>query len=862
MTLAAVAGVEPDLPGAELEAARELYLTGRYAECAALCEPEVATRNSEGWHLLLSRALMASGRYEEAYRAITNSLARDRWNVRLMWQAREVFLANGLQQPADEMMEGVLEEVTTRPRDHRDALSLAAFGQAALERGADAKRVLTSVFEPARKADPGAREIYLAAGNLALAKQDFALAARKFEEGLKQLPEDPDLHFGMARAFAPSDAELVRSSLASALARNSNHVGALLLLVDHQIDAEDFPKALELLDRVGAVNPRHPEAWAYRAVIAHLQNRLEDERAAYEEALKYWPTSPRVDYLIGRKLSQNYRFAEGSAYQRRALARQPRFSPAKAQLAQDLLRLGQEAEGWQLAQEVHAEDGYHVEAYNLATLHDVMRGFTVLTNTDFRLRMGTHEARLYGERALALLTRAKSNLCAKYGIQLEEPTIVDIFPEQKDFAVRTFGMPGNPGYLGVCFGNVITANSPGAHGNHPVNWEAVLWHEFCHVVTLQLTRNKMPRWLSEGISVYEEIQANPAWGQRMTPEYRQMILGGELTPVSKLSGAFLAPPSQMHLQFAYFQSSLVVEFLLGKFGLPALRAVLVSLGEGEHIHRALEDHTLPMPELDRQFEEFAQVRARELGPGLDWEQPEEKVAQRRPPGGEEGPNQRPQRWIGGSDLDWEEWAQNRPTNYWALSRIAANHIREARYDEARTILERFTSLYPNAAGLDSPWRQLALVYRELGQAELERAVLQRIAEQDAEAPEIYLRLMEQSRGRSDWEAVKLNAERHLAVNPLVPTPYRFLAEAGEQTQDLGPAIAAYRALLELNPPDPADTHYRLARALHRVGDPGARRHVLLALEEAPRFREALKLLLEIERAATRPSMSAVPPPRP
>jgi tetratricopeptide (TPR) repeat protein len=348
----------------------------------------------------------------------------------------------------------------------------------------------------------------------------------------------------------------------------------------------------------------------------------------------------------------------------------------------------------------------------------------------------------------------------------------------------------------------------------------------------------------------------------MTPEYRRMILGGELTPVSQLSGAFLAPPSQMHLQFAYFQSSLVVEFLLGKFGRPALRAVLVSLGEGEHIHRALEEHTLPMPELDRQFEEFAQARARELGPGLDWEQPEEKVAQRPQPSREEGANQRPQRWIGGGDLDLDEWAQHRPTNYWALSRVAANHIREERYDEARTVLERFTSLYPNAAGADSPWRQLALVYRELGKEELEWAVLQRIAEQDAEAPEIYLRLMEQARRRSDWEAVKLNAERHLAVNPLIPTPYRFLAEAGEQTQDLSPAIGAYRALLELNPPDPADTHYRLARALHRVGDPQARRHVLLALEEAPRFREALKLLLEIERAATQPSMSAVQPPRP
>ena len=109
---------------------------------------------------------------------------------------------------------------------------------------------------------------------------------------------------------------------------------------------------------------------------------------------------------------------------------------------------------------------------------------------------------------------------------------MEIFAKQKDFGVRTFGMPGNPGFLGVCFGCVITANSPASQMPSPANWESVLWHEFCHTVTLTLTKNKMPRWLSEGISVYEERQANPAWGQRMNPSYRSMILDKDLTPIS------------------------------------------------------------------------------------------------------------------------------------------------------------------------------------------------------------------------------------------------------------------------------------------------------------------------------------------
>ena len=116
-----------------------------------------------------------------------------------------------------------------------------------------------------------------------------------------------------------------------------------------------------------------------------------------------------------------------------------------------------------------------------------------------------------------LLRRAKKTLCEKYGVTLTEPVIVEIFPQRKEFAVRTFGLPGADGLLGVCFGRVVTANSPASQGEHPANWEAVLWHEFCHVVTLSKTHNKMPRWLSEGISVHEEGREDPAWGTALSP---------------------------------------------------------------------------------------------------------------------------------------------------------------------------------------------------------------------------------------------------------------------------------------------------------------------------------------------------------
>ena len=116
---------------------------------------------------------------------------------------------------------------------------------------------------------------------------------------------------------------------------------------------------------------------------------------------------------------------------------------------------------------------------------------------------------------------------------------------------------------------------------------------------------------------------------------------------------------------------------------------------------------------------------------------------------------------------------------------------------------------------------------------------------DATAQDAYLRLMELAETAQDWKAVTQNAERFLAVNPLLPQPYRFLGRASEALGDTSQAIGAYEKILLLDPPDPAAVHFRLATLLHNRNDPAAKRHTLQALEEAPRFREAHRLLLEL-----------------
>ena len=52
-------------------------------------------------------------------------------------------------------------------------------------------------------------------------------------------------------------------------------------------------------------------------------------------------------------------------------------------------------------------------------------------------------------------------------------------------------------------------------------------------------------------------------------------------------------------------------------------------------------------------------------------------------------------------------------------------------------------------------------------------------------------------------------------------------------------------MLKLDPPDQPEIHFRLARLLKEDNAAAAHRHVLLALEEAPRFRAAHELLLKL-----------------
>ena len=832
------AGPATSAAAADIDTAQENLKTGKYAQCFEAARKAIEDgAYSVEWRILMIESQLALGQYDDAANDMDIALLNYPVSMRLLELAHRAYLYSGEPDRADEVLKRLARVGTARDLRYMSPVDLVALGKALLLLGEEPRLVLDQVFNRAIKNDPNCLEAYLAAGELALAKQDYELAAKQYREALKRFGKDPDAHYGLARAFYPNDRRQMTDSLDAALLVNPYHAPSLILMAEHQIDCEDYTHAADLLDRVIAVNGWHPEAWAYRAVIAHLANELEAGKKCRENALKYWAQNPQVDYLIGRKLSQKYRFAEGAEYQRQALKFNPEYLPAKIQLAQDLLRLGAEQGGWTLAEEVHKRDAYNIEAYNLVNLRDNFAKFKTLRPEGFAIRMDQLEAGVYGDEVAKLLQQAKSELCKKYGLELNQAVTVELFASQQDFAVRTFGMPGGEGFLGVCFGTVITANSPRLES--PSNWKAMLWHEFCHVVTLNLTHNKMPRWLSEGISVYEELQRDRTWGQQMTPEYRNMILGGELTPIGGLSGAFLSPESPKDLQFAYYESALAVEFLIERFGFDSIKAILADLSEGKEVNEAISKHTAPMKQIEEQFEAFARKRAEDLAPDMDWEQPgKEDLASANPDAA-------------------AQWLDAHPNNYWMLTVYAKALVAGKQWQKAKEPLKKLITLYPDYAGEDNAYGLLAEVHRNLGETKEEQEVLAKLAELSSSAAYAYGRLIELAMDKKDWQAVGKNGQKYLAVYPMLPQLHWQLGRADEELGQDEQAVESYERLLLLDPADPADINYRLARLLEHKNPAEAKKHVLLALAEAPRFREAHRLLLKLVSEA-----SQAPGPKP
>lgn len=815
--------VATPLKASDQEDAQNHLRTGNYQACIDIAKAQVEKGVwNEVWPRILIEAYLTTGQYAEALASHEKALERYADNIRLRLLGVRVYRHNNDALKAEAQLEYIDQLLARAPWRLNSRSDLVPLGDYFLQRGEDPKQVLKICYDQALKSDPKSLEAFIATAKMALDKNDAKVASQALEKAVKIDETDPEIHFLLAKTWSSSDSKKATVHMTRSLELNPQYVPSLIYQAEMQMSAEEYQSASSILDRVETVNANLPTMWALRAAIAHLTGRYEDEGECRKKALRPWSLNPEVDFTIGKHLSMHYRFSESVTYQQRALKMKADYVPAVTQLAQDLLRLGDTDAGWPLVDAVRKSDPYDVTIFNLKQLQTQLQKFATLEAPGFVVRMDAREAAIYGTEVLQLLSEARDTLTKKYEIQLEEPIFVEIFPKQKEFAIRTFGMPGGEGFLGVCFGRLITANSPAAL-NVDSNWKSVLWHEYCHVVTLQKSKNKMPRWLSEGISVYEERQHNATWGQSMDRTYRSMILGEDFVPMSKLSGAFLQPKTPMHLQFAYYEASLAIEFWIEKYGVKSLIKLLDDLSIGMPASEALKRAPGTLELLDKDFQEFAFAKANAFGKGVDLSQPTAEDRENMP-----------------------DWLAKHSESYLALSTRCRSLINAKKWTDALEIAEELKTLLPDDPSDDGVYAMLATIHRAMENTELERTAWLSLAERSADCRQALMRLIEIDTDREDWPAVSRWCERMIEIDPMRSDVQAARAQASEQTNAPELAAKALAASIELDPIDPAGLHFRLAKSLYqlkRVDE--SKRHALMALEESPRFLEALELLKQI-----------------
>ena len=670
----------------------------------------------------------------------------------------------------------------------------------------------------------------IALGELFLEKYSSNEAQPAFTGVLAANPSHPRALVGEARRLIFDAQPGADSLLARALEVNPDYVDGRVLRARGLMDLEDYVAAQREVDRALAVNPAARGALALAAALRFLGGDPRGYDAAKQRALALDAHNGEFFATMAEVAGRIRLYAAAADFAKQGVAADAKSWRSHALLGMNLLRLGRIAEGKQSLETAFAGDPYDLWTKNTLDLLDTFKNYDVISTAKFQLMIEKSESALLSVYLTDLLERAHALFSAKYAYTPPPPVRIEVYRSQADFSVRTVGLP-EVGALGVSFGTTLAFDSPAAKDAGPFNWGSVVWHELAHTFTLGLTENRVPRWLSEGLSVHEEHLARPGWGAHVTVGFLDALGAGRLAPLSRMNDGFMRPAYPEQVQHSYYEASLFCDWVAKEWGEKALVAMLNEYKAGRTTEQAFQAVLGADPKaLDKRFD--AWLKQRFAGPlaalavlasdtaGLSREGlPAELLVSR---------------------------ANAAPRSF--RLQMMAGEAAAGRGDTATAIalFERARSLFPEYAGADGPHGRLAHLYLARGERRKAADALTEIAvrnESDFGANVELSRLREQL---GDTAKAAEALERALYINPFDIALHQHLADLYRATGEKAKVVRERRAVVALAPVDIAEAHYRLALAWHEAGDPKqARASVLRALEDAPNFVPAQELLLTI-----------------
>lgn len=676
-------------------------------------------------------------------------------------------------------------------------------------------------FRQAAAAAPRDAGIRVRWGRLYLLAHNAAEAEQLFEEALKLDPASPAALVGLAETLSNRWDAAAEKHAARALEHDPQFLPAHLLLARLALEEEKLDKAGEHLARATALDPGSPGALALRAAAAYQQGDAALMQRHIAEALKQNPRYGQVYSTVAHFAVLRRQFAEAAGFYRRAVEIEPGLWDGHSELGIALFRLGRDEDARRALETAYQGDPFNVRTVNTLRLMDSFARYERLETPHFRVKLHQKEAAALRPYVEQLLERCLGTLSERYRYQPKEKVSFEMFPDHEDFAVRTLGLPGL-GALGASFGAVVAMDSPSARPVGTFHWASTLWHEVAHVVTLQASNNRVPRWLTEGLSVYEEHRAG--WGDRIDLEIIQALQQNKLMPVAELNAGFIRPRHPGQVKLAYYQAGLLCRYIAEKHGFERILTLLAAYREGEKSEAALERVLgRSLSALDKEFRAWLEPQSAPLVKAID-------VEWRKP---------RPR-----AELEAE--AGRRPNNFFARLQLARLLQQEGRPSDALEHAVAARNLFPAAVEEGNPYELAAEIHlagggREKAAAEL-RAWLRAGGQNPATGRKLAALLEELGRSREAAEVL----EAFLYIIPLDAGLHQELGQLYLETRRPGEAVREFTAVLALKPVDPAQAHFNLARAYAAAAQPGeARKQVLAALEIAPGFSPAQKLLLEL-----------------
>jgi tetratricopeptide (TPR) repeat protein len=178
--------------------------------------------------------------------------------------------------------------------------------------------------------------------------------------------------------------------------------------------------------------------------------------------------------------------------------------------------------------------------------------------------------------------------------------------------------------------------------------------------------------------------------------------------------------------------------------------------------------------------------------------------------------------------------------------------RLAKAGENQQVIDKSASLrdiYPDYVEPGSLYEFRADAYIALNDPRAAIEELERYAKIGGRSPETLKKLASLlvEAGRPADAAAALDRLNY--INPVDEDLHRRLGDLWFDQNNLSGAIREYQAVVAGKPVDPAAAHFNLAKAYRRASRPeDAREEVLLALEAAPGFRPAQKMLLELSQS--------------